>query len=136
MRLPLCVARRGIEGSLPGRRAATLTFHLRHQVHSFSSTSRLSKMKKVTIEQNGTTETVGAHNAWIGYAGAAGTDLRSDTMTTPTASMLAAVQSCTLLDDVFMEDPTTMELEAHCAALAGKEPGCSYCLEPWATSWP
>lgn len=78
MRLPLCVARRGIEGSLPGRRAATLTFHLRHQVHSFSSTSRLSKMKKVTIEQNGTTETVGAHNAWIGYAGAAGTDLRSE----------------------------------------------------------
>jgi threonine aldolase len=37
--------------------------------------------------------------------------------------MLAAVQSCTLLDDVFMEDPTTMELEAHCAALSGKEAG-------------
>ncbi|KAK0657608.1 pyridoxal phosphate-dependent transferase [Cercophora newfieldiana] len=62
-------------------------------------------------------------NAWIGSAGAAGTDLRSDTMTTPTASMLAAIQSCTLLDDVFREDPTTMDLEAHCAALAGKEAG-------------
>ncbi|KAK0632173.1 pyridoxal phosphate-dependent transferase [Immersiella caudata] len=63
------------------------------------------------------------HNAWIGSAGAAGTDLRSDTMTTPTASMLAAIQSCTLLDDVFREDPTTMDLEAHCAALTGKEAG-------------
>ena len=44
-------------------------------------------------------------------------------MTTPTPSMLAAIQSTTLLDDVFEEDPTTIELEAHCAALAGKEAG-------------
>ncbi|KAK4462101.1 pyridoxal phosphate-dependent transferase [Cladorrhinum samala] len=64
-----------------------------------------------------------AQNAWIGSAGAAGRDLRSDTMTTPTASMLAAIQNCTLLDDVFNEDPTTIDLEAHCAALAGKEAG-------------
>ncbi|KAK4251273.1 pyridoxal phosphate-dependent transferase [Corynascus novoguineensis] len=63
------------------------------------------------------------HNSWIGSAGAAGHDLRSDTMTTPTASMLAAIQSCTLLDDVFAEDQTTIDLENHCAALAGKEAG-------------
>jgi threonine aldolase len=44
-------------------------------------------------------------------------------MTVPTKAMLEAVQSCTLLDDVFCEDPTTMELEAHVAALAGKEAG-------------
>ncbi len=44
-------------------------------------------------------------------------------MTTPTASMLAAVQSCTLFDDVFQEDATTNDLEAHCAALTGKEAG-------------
>lgn len=44
-------------------------------------------------------------------------------MTTPTASMLAAVQSCTLLDDVFVEDTTTVDLEAHCASLTGKEKG-------------
>lgn len=44
-------------------------------------------------------------------------------MTTPTASMLAAIQSCTLLDDVFQEDATTQGLEAHCAALSGKEAG-------------
>ncbi|GAO18364.1 hypothetical protein UVI_02044080 [Ustilaginoidea virens] len=44
-------------------------------------------------------------------------------MTTPTPSMLAAIQSCTLLDDVFREDKTTMDLEAHVAALSGKEAG-------------
>jgi threonine aldolase len=44
-------------------------------------------------------------------------------MTTPTPSMLAAVQSCSLLDDVFREDQTTIDLEAHCAALTGKEAG-------------
>lgn len=37
--------------------------------------------------------------------------------------MLSAIQACTLLDDVFGEDPTTMDLEAHVAALAGKEAG-------------
>jgi len=42
-------------------------------------------------------------------------------MTTPTPSMLAAIQACSLLDDVFMEDPTTTELEAYVASLAGKE---------------
>ncbi|KAK4105640.1 hypothetical protein N658DRAFT_441009 [Parathielavia hyrcaniae] len=63
------------------------------------------------------------HNAWIGSAGAAGCDLRSDTITTPTPSMLAAIQSCTLLDDVFQEDATTIDLESHCAALTGKEAG-------------
>jgi threonine aldolase len=35
--------------------------------------------------------------------------------------MLAAIQSCTTLDDVFGEDPTTNDLEAHMASLAGKE---------------
>jgi len=49
--------------------------------------------------------------------------LGGDTMTTPTAHMLAAIQSCSLLDDVFQEDPTTLDLEAHCAALTGKEAG-------------
>ncbi|AEO53148.1 hypothetical protein MYCTH_2294099 [Thermothelomyces thermophilus ATCC 42464] len=72
-----------------------------------------------------TAEVTGApkHNAWVGSAGAGGYDLRSDTMTTPTPSMLAAIQSCTLLDDVFKEDPTTTDLENYCASLAGKEAG-------------
>jgi threonine aldolase len=37
--------------------------------------------------------------------------------------MLAAVQSCTLRDDVVQEDASTNDLESHCAALAGKEAG-------------
>lgn len=44
-------------------------------------------------------------------------------MTTPTPSMLAAIQSCTLLDDVFREDATTAGLESHVARLTGKEAG-------------
>ncbi|KAI1421058.1 pyridoxal phosphate-dependent transferase [Xylaria sp. FL1777] len=62
-------------------------------------------------------------NSWLGAQGAAAFDLRSDTMTTPTPAMLNAVQTTTLLDDVFEEDPTTSDLEAHVAALAGKEAG-------------
>ncbi|KAJ6444860.1 threonine aldolase [Purpureocillium lavendulum] len=65
----------------------------------------------------------GVHNAWIGAKGPGSLDLRSDVMTTPTPSMLAAIQSCTLFDDVFREDPTTADLEAHVAALSGKESG-------------
>lgn len=51
------------------------------------------------------------------------TYLLGDTQTTPTPSMLNAIANCTLLDDVFEEDTTTIDLEAHCAALAGKEAG-------------
>lgn len=44
-------------------------------------------------------------------------------MTVPTPEMLAAVTNCSLGDDVFREDCTTEELEAHVAQLAGKEDG-------------
>jgi threonine aldolase len=37
--------------------------------------------------------------------------------------MLDAITNTTLLDDVMQEDPTTNDLEAHCAALTGKEAG-------------
>ncbi|KAI1339640.1 threonine aldolase [Xylariaceae sp. FL0016] len=60
-------------------------------------------------------------SSWIGHKGAAAFDFRSDTMTTPTAAMLCAIQTTTLLDDVFAEDPTTIDLEDHIAALTGKE---------------
>ncbi|ODA83088.1 hypothetical protein RJ55_01597 [Drechmeria coniospora] len=65
----------------------------------------------------------GAHGSWLGAKGPGSFDLRSDVVTTPTPSMLAAIQSCSLLDDVFREDPTTADLESHVAALAGKEAG-------------
>ena len=59
-------------------------------------------------------------NAWQ-QPGPASYDFRSDTMTTPTASMLDAITNTTLLDDVFLEDPTTNDLEAMVASLTGHE---------------
>ncbi len=59
-------------------------------------------------------------NAWQ-QPGPAAFDFRSDTTTTPTASMLNALINTTLLDDVTMEDPTTTALEAHIAHLTGHE---------------
>ncbi|MBM3980572.1 MAG: low-specificity L-threonine aldolase [Planctomycetes bacterium] len=50
-------------------------------------------------------------------------DLRSDTVTKPTAGMLAAMSAAAVGDDVFGEDPTVNELERHTAALFGKEAG-------------
>ncbi|KAI1133514.1 pyridoxal phosphate-dependent transferase [Nemania abortiva] len=76
----------------------------------------------MTSMENGTNATTPANN-WLGAQGAAAFDFRSDTMTTPTLAMLNAIQTTTLLDDVFQEDPTTLELEAHVAALTGKEAG-------------
>lgn len=62
-----------------------------------------------------------SNTTWQGGAGAGALDLRSDTQTTPTAAMLSAVAVTTLDDDVYGEDQTTIDLEAHVAALAGKE---------------
>ncbi|KAJ5117997.1 Aldolase vrtJ [Penicillium atrosanguineum] len=53
-------------------------------------------------------------STWHG-AGAAEFDLRSDTMTKPTPSMLDAICQTTLLDDVFNEDPTTNSLQSYVA---------------------
>jgi len=44
-------------------------------------------------------------------------------MTRPIPEILEAVRGCSLLDDVFMEDSTTADLEVHVAALTGKEAG-------------
>jgi threonine aldolase len=59
--------------------------------------------------------------AWGAEKNPAAFDFRSDVHTTPTASMLRAIQECSLLDDVTMEDPTTLSLERFIADLAGKE---------------
>ena len=48
-------------------------------------------------------------------------DLRSDTVTRPSAGMRAAMASAEVGDDVFGEDPTVNSLEARVAALLGKE---------------
>ena len=61
-------------------------------------------------------------NAWQ-QPGPAAFDFRSDTITTPNASMLEAIVNTTLMDDVFVEDPTTNDLEASTARLSGHEAG-------------
>ncbi len=48
-------------------------------------------------------------------------DLRSDTVTRPTAKMLAAMAHAELGDDVYGEDPTVNRLEEKAAAIFGKE---------------
>jgi len=48
-------------------------------------------------------------------------DLRSDTVTLPTAAMRQAIFNAELGDDVFGEDPTTLRLEEMAAERTGKE---------------
>lgn len=48
-------------------------------------------------------------------------DLRSDTVTRPTAAMRAAIASAAVGDDQYGEDPTVNELQARVADLLGKE---------------
>jgi threonine aldolase len=48
-------------------------------------------------------------------------DLRSDTVTRPTAAMRRAIAEAEVGDDVFGDDPTVQALEARTAALLGKE---------------
>jgi threonine aldolase len=50
-------------------------------------------------------------------------ELRSDTFTKPTTSMLQAMQGAEVGDDVFGEDATVNELEAYCASMFGMEAG-------------
>lgn len=50
-------------------------------------------------------------------------DLRSDTVTRPTAAMRRAMAEAEVGDDVYGEDPTVARLEATVAELAGKEAG-------------
>lgn len=59
----------------------------------------------------------------LNRAGASGgaVDLRSDTVTRPSAEMRAAMASAEVGDDVYGEDPTVNRLEARAAEIFGKE---------------
>jgi threonine aldolase len=48
-------------------------------------------------------------------------DLRSDTVTKPTAEMRAAMAAADVGDDVYLEDPTVNRLQERAAAIFGKE---------------
>lgn len=50
-------------------------------------------------------------------------DLRSDTVTLPTAEMLQAMTTAELGDDILGEDPTVHKLEELGASMFGKEAG-------------
>jgi threonine aldolase len=68
-----------------------------------------------------------SENAYGGGAGAASAatgpvvDLRSDTVTRPTAAMREAMLAAPVGDDVFDDDPTVNALQARIAAMLGKE---------------
>ncbi len=50
-------------------------------------------------------------------------DLRSDTVTQPTAAMRRAMFEAEVGDDVYQEDPTVNRLEQRAAEVFGKEAG-------------
>ena len=50
-------------------------------------------------------------------------DLRSDTVTRPGAAMYEAMQTASVGDDVYGEDPTVKRLEAMAARRLGKQAG-------------
>jgi len=50
-------------------------------------------------------------------------DLRSDTVTRPTAAMREAMAIAEVGDDVYGDDPTVNDLQARVAALLGKQAG-------------
>jgi len=59
-------------------------------------------------------------SSWLS-SGPAAFDFRTDTITTPTLSMLQAIAQSSLMDDVYKEDTTTTEFEKFIAELTGKE---------------
>ena len=62
-------------------------------------------------------------------------DLRSDTVTKPTAAMRRAMAAAEVGDDVFGDDPTVIALEERAAELLGKEAGLFVSSAGrWATS--
>ena len=71
-------------------------------------------------DTNGTSSTHMSHTSFDD-PGPTTHDFRSDTLTRPSTSMLSAIATCHLGDDVFHEDKTTSELESWIAAMTGKE---------------
>ncbi|HUB20354.1 MAG TPA: low specificity L-threonine aldolase [Acidobacteriaceae bacterium] len=64
-----------------------------------------------------------AEHAAAASASVALIDLRSDTVTQPTAAMRAAMAAAEVGDDVYGEDPTINKLEARAAEIFGREAG-------------
>src|SRR5690606_32210183 len=71
---------------------------------------------------SGTAEPSAPHRAAAGPV-AGVVDLRSDTVTVPTAAMRQAMAAAEVGDDVYAEDPTVNRLQDELAALTGFEAG-------------
>ncbi|KAK8175469.1 pyridoxal phosphate-dependent transferase [Phyllosticta citrichinensis] len=90
-------------------------------LHNFYPGPSATKLEATASHQtNGLAN--GSVNHWA-TPGPAAFDFRSDTITTPTASMLTAISATTLRDDVYQEDPTTNSLQQWIADMTGKEEG-------------
>ncbi|EDU50637.1 threonine aldolase [Pyrenophora tritici-repentis Pt-1C-BFP] len=91
------------------------------QLHS--TRIAMSEFSQYTAKSSKSVTNGATHDgsAWGGKKNPAAFDFRSDVHTTPTRSMLKAIQECSLLDDVMMEDPTTKSLERFVSDLTGKE---------------
>ncbi|KAJ5757562.1 uncharacterized protein N7511_006256 [Penicillium nucicola] len=77
----------------------------------------------VSLPKSGSSQPVQQINVascWCG-PGPAAYDFRTDTITTPSLSMLQAIAQSSLMDDVYQEDETTTEFEKFMSNLTGKE---------------
>jgi threonine aldolase len=63
-------------------------------------------------------------------------DLRSDTVTRPTAAMRAAMAAAEVGDDVFADDPSVNALQEKVAGLSARRRRCSWPAARKATWWP
>ncbi|PVH82900.1 hypothetical protein DL98DRAFT_513581 [Cadophora sp. DSE1049] len=88
--------------------------------HPSKQPQRSFCQRSIKMSQESSTNGTSKPTAWSG-PGPAAFDFRSDVVTTPTTSMLLAIQNTTLLDDVFAEDTTTLSLESHLATLTSHE---------------
>lgn len=89
--------------------------------HSPESLDRANKNPSSGVEGNRTTRVMAANGTHVPYTSSR--DFRSDTLTTPTASMLTAMPQASVGDDVYMEDSTTSDFERYIAGLVGHEAG-------------
>ncbi len=63
-------------------------------------------------------------------------DLRSDTVTRPTAAMRAAMAAAPVGDDQYGEDPTTNALQERWRSCWARRRRCGCLRAPWPTRWP